>query len=48
MSEGYVVNAYPVKVKVLDILAIMAAVLSIGFIASWYPVRIFTKKHLAI
>lgn len=46
MSEGLVVNAYPIKVETLDILTIMTAVLSIGFIAAWYPVRIFTKKHL--
>ena len=48
MSEGYVINAYPVKVKLLDIFGIITAVLAIGFIASWYPVRIFTRKHLAI
>src|SRR3989344_3712773 len=48
MSEGYVINAYPIKVKILDIFAIITAVLTIGFIASWYPVRIFTKKHLQV
>ncbi len=48
MSEGYVVNAYPVQVKTSDILMIIFAVLTIGFLASWYPVRIFTKKHLAV
>ncbi|CAN5444803.1 FtsX-like permease family protein [soil metagenome] len=48
MSEGLVVNAYPVKVELMDILAIVAIVLLIGFLAAWYPVRIFTKKHLAL
>ncbi len=47
MSEGLVINAYPVKVEVLDILAILTSVLFIGFLAAWYPVRIFTKKHLS-
>lgn len=44
MSENL---AYPVKFEVSDILVIMIAVLSIGFLAAWYPVRIVTKKHLA-
>lgn len=47
MSEGLVVNAYPVKIELLDMIAISTAVLFIGFLAAWYPVRIFTKKHLA-
>ncbi len=47
ISEGLVVNAYPIKVEAFDILMIMIAALSIGFIAAWYPVRIFTKRHLA-
>ncbi len=47
MSEGFVVNAYPVKVNSFDIVAITLTVLSIGFIAAWYPVRFLTKKHLA-
>ncbi len=47
MSEGYVINAYPVKIKTNDIIAIIATVLAIGFIAAWYPVRIFTKRHLS-
>ena len=47
MSEGLVINAYPVKIELLDMIAILTAVLFIGFLAAWYPVRIFTKKHLA-
>ena len=47
MSSGFVITAYPVHVELLDIIAILAAVLFIGFLAAWYPVRIFTKKHLA-
>lgn len=48
MADNYVVNAYPVQIKIADLLMITTAVLTIGFLASWYPVRIFTKKHLAI
>ncbi len=47
LTEGYVVNAYPVKVFATDMISVLAAVLLIGFFAAWYPVRIFTKKHLA-
>ncbi len=45
-SEGYVVEAYPIKFQVTDFLAIFSIVLFIGFLAAWYPVRLFTKKHL--
>ena len=47
LTEGYVVNAYPVVVETTDILVILTVVLLIGFFAAWYPVRYFTKKHLA-
>jgi lipoprotein-releasing system permease protein len=45
-SEGYVVEAYPIKFQLTDFLAIFSIVLFIGFLAAWYPVRLFTKKHL--
>lgn len=43
-SEGFIVDAYPVTVQPLDILLVFAVVMIIGTLASWYPVRIFTKK----
>lgn len=46
-TEGYVVDAYPVAFNPVDFIVISASVLLIGFFAAWYPVRIFTKKHLA-
>ena len=46
LTEGYVIDAYPVQIQIADILWILSAVVFIGFIAAWYPVRIFTKKHL--
>ncbi len=39
--------AYPVVIRAVDILVILTVVLLIGFFAAWYPVRYFTKKHLA-
>lgn len=47
-SEGYVVDAYPMDIQSADILIISAVVLLIGLFAAWYPVRVFTKKQLAM
>lgn len=47
-SEGYVIDAYPVVVKITDIFLIISCVLLIGLFAAWYPVRVFTKKELAV
>ena len=46
MSEGWLVDAYPMKIHIGDIALIISIVLLIGFAAAWYPVRFFTKKHL--
>jgi lipoprotein-releasing system permease protein len=48
LSEGYVVDAYPIEIQLNDILMILGVVMLIGFIAAWYPVRVFTKKHFAV
>ena len=45
-EDGYVVDAYPISVQTLDIFLVLAAVMAIGLFAAWYPVRVFTKKHL--
>ena len=46
-SEGFVVDSYPVKIVVADILFIFVTVMCIGFAAAWYPVRLFTKKYFS-
>ena len=46
-TEGYVVDAYPMKLEIYDFILVSGIVLLIGFFAAWYPVRIFTKRHLA-
>lgn len=46
-DEGYVVEAYPVKLAWQDFAAILSVVMLIGFFAAWYPVRIFTNKSLS-
>ena len=35
---------YPVIIKLFDLLLVLATVLSIGFLAAYYPVRFFLKK----
>ena len=47
MAGNFVVDAYPVSIQASDYLYILACVLIIGFLASWYPVRVFTAKKIA-
>ncbi|HSH65434.1 MAG TPA: FtsX-like permease family protein, partial [Bacteroidia bacterium] len=47
-GEGYVVDAYPMKIQSTDILIISMVVMLIGLFAAWYPVKIFTKKQFAV
>lgn len=43
-SEGFVVDAYPVKIMPLDLTLVFCTVLLIGFFAAWYPIKVFIKK----
>lgn len=45
-NQGYVVDAYPIKMEITDFIMVLGVVLLIGFFAAWYPVRVFTKRHL--
>lgn len=45
-SEGYVVDSYPISVQLSDLGMIILVVMLIGLFAAWYPVRVFTKRHL--
>ncbi len=45
IDDGYVIDAYPIKMEVLDFIGITATVLLIGVFAAWYTVRVFTKKY---
>jgi len=47
-AKGFVVSAYPVSLQLSDYVYTLACVLIIGFLASWYPVRAFTAKKIAI
>ncbi|MBA3705966.1 MAG: FtsX-like permease family protein [Bacteroidetes bacterium] len=48
LTEGYVVDAYPIQIQAGDIFSILTAVLLIGFFAAWYPVRVFTKRQFVV
>lgn len=44
--SGIVVDYYPVLMKPLDFLLILATVLFIGFVSSWFPVRYVVRKYV--
>lgn len=46
-NGSFVISAYPVSIMLSDIILAFLAVLSIGFLASWYPVKFMSQKHLA-
>jgi lipoprotein-releasing system permease protein len=47
-GEGtYIVDAYPVKVQLLDFILVMITVVIIGAATTWYPVRQISRKYLA-
>lgn len=45
-NDSFVISAYPVEILLPDIFLAFAAVLSVGFLASWYPVKFMSPKHL--
>ena len=46
-SEGaFVINAYPVSVHPWDVVLVFVTVLTVGFLAVWYPVRYFSRRLL--
>lgn len=47
-GEGFVVDAYPITIKVTDILLILVSVMGIGILAAWYPVTIFTRRYMTV
>ncbi len=46
-AGSFIIDAYPVRVEAGDILIVFITVLSIGFLAAWYPVHYLGKKWLA-
>ncbi|MFP4060966.1 MAG: FtsX-like permease family protein [Bacteroidales bacterium] len=44
-SGSFVVEAYPVQMKLTDFILVFFTVIFIGFIASWYPIRFISRKY---
>ncbi|MCC8134819.1 MAG: ABC transporter permease [Tannerellaceae bacterium] len=45
-TDAFIINAYPVRVELSDIIAVFVTVISIGFLSAWYPVRHLGKRWL--
>jgi len=45
---SFVISAYPVDIRITDLVLVFTVVLLIGFIASWYPVRHISRTQLRI
>lgn len=46
-SGSFVIDSYPVNIEIFDIIAVLFAVILIGFIAAWYPIRYITKRFIS-
>ncbi len=48
MNSGstFVIEAYPVRMLVMDFVYVLGVVGFIGFVAAWYPVKYISKKHI--
>lgn len=45
-SGSFIIDAYPIKLIWTDFLLIFLTVVSIGYVAAWYPVRYITKRFV--
>ena len=45
-SGNYIIDVYPVSVKITDIILVFVTVAIIGFLAVWYPVKHFSNKQI--
>lgn len=45
-AGAFIIEAYPVRVEAADLLTVFVTVLTIGFLAAWYPVRYLGKRWL--
>lgn len=43
---SFIIDAYPVKMQIVDFIIVFFTVLLIGFFAAWYPVKFMSKKYL--
>jgi lipoprotein-releasing system permease protein len=45
-SGSFVIDAYPVAMKISDFIMIFFTVFAIGFVAAWYPVRFINRRFI--
>ncbi len=45
-GDSLIIDSYPVVIKALDFILVLATVLFIGFLAAWYPVRYMSLRYL--
>ena len=45
-SGSFIIDAYPVSIRIGDILLAFITVLGIGYLAAWYPVKYIIRKYL--
>ena len=45
-SGTFVVDNYPVKIVINDFIMVFITVITIGYIAAWYPVKQLSKKYI--
>lgn len=46
IQGSFVMDAYPVELKLMDFIYVFLTVMLIGAFAAWYPAKQITKKHL--
>ena len=47
-GEGFVIDAYPVKMKAIEFAGVFLVVQVIGLLATWYPVKYLFRKETAV
>ena len=46
-SGAFIIDSYPVRLMLGDVLAVLVTVLVIGFLAAWYPVKYLGRRLTA-
>lgn len=45
-NGSFIIDSYPVKIRVADIVFVLLTVFSIGLFVAWYPVKYIIKRYL--
>ena len=47
-GEGFIIDAYPVKMKAIEFVFVFLTVQFVGILATWYPVKYLFRKEAAV